>query len=147
MAHKRQPVPIWNKYMLQQKKTEHYLNLENLNKELFGERTKENGLFTQMEEKESILQVIREVIEFNNKHPEAVPFRVFPKGGWAFSYHASKKEAMEKLSADQSMFERDFEAVKTQYKLCVERQLELENKIRNYPTWQQVLDKNSQRQI
>lgn len=144
MAHKRPPVPMWTKYEYQKQKTNHYTGLDSLLKELLGERTKENGLFKQIDENESILQVVREIIEFNNKNPEAVPFRMFPRGGWAFSYHGNKKEAVDKLYADQQRIERDITALKTQIKLCVEHQHEIENRMHNYPTWRQKLEKQGQ---
>jgi len=123
----------------QQKKTEHYKQLdERYLKILLGERTKENALNQQIRELEVMLQSIRECIGFANKHPSGNLMRS-QKCGWFLPYES--KEALEILYEDQKNVMRDLEVLKTQRKLCIEHQQEIENKIRNLPTFEEKLKK------
>jgi len=139
MSHKVK-TPKINEMQMQQMKTTHYQEKDSVAKELFSERTKENNLFQQIRQKEQVLIWIREVIDFANKHPNGVPFRVF-QGGWAWSYTDNKEEAMKQLYQDQKDTERDIEILKQQNKLAVEKQIALENKIQHMATFKQKMEK------
>ena len=124
----------------QRLKEKHYKDYDTLMKELFGERTKENQLNNQIRQAEQTLLWIRQIMEFSNKYPDGIPFKAFP-GGWSFSFGSHKEDAMKELRADQARFERDIALLKSQHKLAIEKQVELENKLKHYPTFIQLLEK------
>jgi len=142
MSHK-DFIPQWNKFVYQDKKTEYYKQLDTLFKELFGERTKENGLFQQLRDFDNHLESIRRAISNINKHPERPVNLALPNTNIYLTY--SSGEANDILGLDQKNLLRDIETVKTQFKLCCERQIELDKKIRNLPIWTQVLEKEGQK--
>ena len=138
MAHKVQPnQPRLTDKQLQDRKTQHYIYRQQLVDSLKMERNKENALNEQLAQINYALVQVREVIKFSNKHPKGVAFRTFP-AGWAWSYGENKKDAMDQLFTDQKKFERDIEALKTQLKLCIEKQLEIESRLKDMPIFSEI---------
>jgi hypothetical protein len=143
MSHK-EFIPQWNKFVYQDTKTKHYQTIDTLFKELFGERTKENGLFQQINDLERILTAVRKSIEDINKKSDRI-INIALGGTTNIFLAYSSGEALELLSIDQKNLLRDIETIKTQFKLCCERQIELEKKIRGLPIWTQILEKEGQK--
>jgi len=142
MSHK-DFVKQWDQFVYQDEKTKHYQQIETLLKELFGERTKENGFFKQIIELEQHLNTTRRGITDINRNPSRPVSMIIPNTNVFLSY--TSEEAVGMLSKDQSNLIRDVEIVRTQLKLCCEHQLELEKKIRASPIWSEFCEKIGQK--
>jgi hypothetical protein len=122
----------------QENKTKHYQITQNTIDQLKEERKKENAINEQLKTLETHLRSIRETINYVKTHPNGQISRRQLHG---YNIFYPCNEALEPLRTDEQHILRDIEALRTQLKVAVERQMEIEKALRNYPTFKERLEK------
>ena len=136
MAHKvKSAKDIIPEVKLQTLKTKHYTNFDNLRNALFDERKRENGQNEQIMQKTQALAAIRYCLRHAHTHPTS-PQIQNTICGWSIFYPDGETASRE-LTNEQNKYEKEIEILRTQMKLSNERQIEIENALRNYPRWEQ----------
>lgn len=104
-------------------KTTHLEELERMMMSLKGERVKENQLTEQVIGHTQALGSIREMLTLCNTSDGLLPFRVYP-GGWSMPCR-SAGDAVAQLTRDQRLVEDELGVLRTQRRMCRERQVEI----------------------
>lgn len=140
MSHKVKAPPI-TEAVLQERKTYHYKNRDNLRQALLDERKNENAQNKQIVEKQRILAAIRYCLTHANVHNDK-PMIQTTICGWLLFY-PDGNTASKELFKEQASNEKEIEILKTQMKMCRERQSEIENALTAYPTWNKRVETNN----
>ena len=135
MAHKQKGKKLTEQEM-EAKKTQHYKNKGELMQALAGERKKEQALTGQLNKIKLMLNNVRDVFKFINKHPTKDILYVYGKA----VVPLNNAEARDQLVQDQKEFEKQVETVKKQIQFAAEKQLEFENRLKRMPTFPETLN-------